>query len=260
MSASPTLKYAVVAGLGLAVGLAVAPCQRLLRPTVEWGQVAAAAQPLPVKAVEPAPPPAPSPLPPPVTPTPARSPDPFPERPVFIFARDVVTWDELVPNLEATYGRVPREVLDTFPVPGNFAGTDLDLVSWDSERIRFVEPGEYYLHTRVGFFKILILPEGDDEQVLAIARFVTRNSSTARPTPARSSPTSGTTPSPPTAARTLFASDQLRLHCGYLSMFLGHLLGGRATARLVQLHTPQRNRPRGTSSRRRTCPAVSSSC
>lgn len=100
--------------------------------------------------------------------------------PFFIFEATEVSWSDLAPYLVRYIGNRPdfeKKIVGTFPIPGDHNGTDWQSIKFDDENIYFSGPGEYYLHTTVGFFKILIIaPLGeDDARVLSVARFASRN-------------------------------------------------------------------------------------
>ena len=69
---------------------------------------------------------------------------------------------------------VEKKIVGTFPVPHNFNGTDTTDIAFDNNKIYFPSYGTFYLHTTVGFFKILLLNQGISEvdKISSIASFV----------------------------------------------------------------------------------------
>ena len=88
------------------------------------------------------------------------------EEPVFIFSSKEVLWKELAPKLDDIYGiGVKKQVLGSFPVPHNYGGTDISTIKSNSQKLIFPEYGRYYLHTTIGFFKILLLdPQASQDE------------------------------------------------------------------------------------------------
>ena len=103
--------------------------------------------------------------------------DPLPDKPFFIFSTPKITWSQLVPNLEEQFGVREKKILGTFDIPGQGPRGDVSLIEFDQKTLRFPSPGEYYLHTNVGFFKILILSGSVDDHhnLIDVARFVSGN-------------------------------------------------------------------------------------
>jgi hypothetical protein len=168
------------------------------------------------------------------------------EKPFYIFMDKEVKWRELAPLLERIYGpQVEKAVVGTFPVPHDYDGTDITGIKSDSETIFFPRYGRFYLHTTIGFFKILLIdPQlSDDEKIISIASFVSGNSvhsmADARkicPIFLRDIYTTDL------LLKTFFASDQpLKLHCGYIARFLALLLSEKGyRVQLIQLQTQDR--------------------
>jgi peptidoglycan/LPS O-acetylase OafA/YrhL len=155
--------------------------------------------------------------------------DHLPFAPFYIFESSTVPWDTLAPKLEAVYGPdVDKEVLGTFPVPGDLDGSDLSGITWDRETIYFPAYGPYALYTTIGAFKILLLdPETlEDARVLQIASFV--SGSIVHSLDDAGSiipPYSKDTLITDRLLRPFFASDQpLKLMCDGASKFLASVL------------------------------------
>jgi len=164
-------------------------------------------------------------------------------RPVFIFMGKEVYWKDLAPNLESIYGKgVEKKVVGTFPVPHNFNGTDTSNITSDSERVYFPSYGEFYLHTTVGFFKILLLnPDAsEDDRILSIASFVSGNSVHSMADARKIQPIYGhPSYTEDRLLKRLFASDQpLKLQCGHIALFLAFILSRQGyRVQLIQLRT-----------------------
>ena len=171
--------------------------------------------------------------------------DPIGEAPFFIFEELEIPWATLVPNLTLAYGLEPVKpwtvpaVCGTFPINGDRppAGE----VKFDGERLRFSKPGEYYLRTTVGDFKLLILDRrapGDDH-AMAIAAFVARNTVASMADARTIQPNYRcfNYQRPDKALRKFFASDQpLGFQCGYAAEFLNFVLHTKGyQVRRVQL-------------------------
>ena len=155
--------------------------------------------------------------------------DPLSTRPFLIFTEPEVSWDALAPNLALDYGNVEKKILATFPVPGAYSGSDLAEVDCDERAIRFPGPGEYYLHTTIGFFKVLILDSAtpDDEKILAVAALVSKNCVHAMAHARKIQPNVAyyRYHRPDHLLADFFSTDQpLKFHCGYAVEFLCLLL------------------------------------
>lgn len=165
------------------------------------------------------------------------------EQPHFVFESLQVSWDQLAPRLAEIYGsRVEKKVVGTFPVPHDFAGTDVSAISFDQQTIRFPQYGPFYLHTTIGFFKILLLDPASsmDDKIIAISRFVSGNTVHSMADERRICPVFlGRIFTPENLSIPFFASDQpLKLHCNSASRFLAWLLQQRGyDVRLVGLQT-----------------------
>jgi hypothetical protein len=175
--------------------------------------------------------------------------DPIAEEPFLIFDNLVISWESLVPNLAIVYGAnqnpatpwtVP-EVCGTFPVNGEKppAGE----VRTEGENLRFSKAGEYYLRTTVGDFKILILDRNGkrDEQAMAIAAFVSRNTVASMTDARKIQPNYSYADysRPDKALRKFFASDQpLGFQCRYSAEFCNYVVHKRGfEVRKVWLRT-----------------------
>lgn len=152
--------------------------------------------------------------------------------PVFIFDRFDVPWNLLAQNLDepGLKGKsIDREVLGSFSVPGMATTTDISRLSWTHESVVFPGPGDYYLRTSLGSFKILILaPSADSmDRILATARFVTRNHVPGMYDERAFLPNPETYRyvRPDRLMRKLFVSDQpLLIHCYHATVILNYLL------------------------------------
>jgi len=103
----------------------------------------------------------------------------WPEPPHFIFSQKNIAWDvftKYLPEHIDAAAITPR-VISSFQAGNASRGTDISGISSTGGELVFPGSGEYYLHTNVGHFKILILDPaaGEDENIMAAATFVTRN-------------------------------------------------------------------------------------
>ena len=177
--------------------------------------------------------------------------DPIANEPFFIFDELTIPWASLVPNLALAYGpdRDPAKpwtvpaVCGTFPVNGR--PPPAGEVKSEGESLRFSKPGEYYLRTMVGDFKLLLLdPRAKrDDQALAIAAFVARNTVASMADARKIQPNYGYPGyhRPDKALRKFFASDQpLGFQCGYAAEFLNFVLHKMDfQVRRIQLRTEE---------------------
>jgi len=169
-------------------------------------------------------------------------------RPFYIYVGKEVYWKDLAPNLESIYGKgVEKKVVGTFPVAHNFKGTDTSNIRSDSERVYFPSYGKFYLHTTIGFFKILLLnPDAsEDDRILSIASFVCGNSVHSMADARKIQPIYGHPPyTEDHLLKRLFASDQpLKLECGHMSLFLAFILSCQGyRVQLIQLETEDRGK------------------
>ncbi len=163
------------------------------------------------------------------------------KKPIFIFTDKQVDWKDLTPHLETIYGKnVTKNIVGTFPVPHNYNGTDITKIISDNDKIYFPSYGRFYLHTTVGFFKILLINpnSSEDEKILDIASFVSGNSVHCKADERITNPiTPGDRYRISNLLRTFFASDQpLKLHCGHIATFLCYILFHQGySVQLVQL-------------------------
>jgi hypothetical protein len=177
---------------------------------------------------------------------------PVSARPMFIVREPKVAWDTLAPNAAWAWGdRIPRKLLGTFPVPGRRPVGDAAAVTVDEAGLTLPAPGEYYLHTSMGFFKLLYLSAEatDTEAVEAVAAFVSRNTlhcladgPAMQPAPLRLD-----YQRPENLLAKFFATDQpLRLHCYQSAEFLGYLFDQLGyEVRQVQLYEAGEDKPVG---------------
>jgi len=163
------------------------------------------------------------------------------KKPIFIFTNKQVGWKELTPHLETVYGKnVKKDIVGTFPVPHNYSGTDITRITSDDDKIYFPSYGRFYLHTTVGFFKILLINPNlsEDEKIFAIASFVSGNSVHCKADERIANPTKqGEQYKIGHLLKPFFASDQpLKLHCGHIASFLCYVLFQQGySVQLVQL-------------------------
>lgn len=164
-------------------------------------------------------------------------------KPLFIFKDRKVSWKRLAPYLEKTYGKnVKKKVVGTFPVPSDFNGTDIQKINSDKKNIYFPSYGPFYIHTTIGFFKILLInpKDSDDEKILSICKFVSGNSVHSASDARKIEPIYGKGIfTEERILRTFFASDQpLKLWCGHISRFLAYVLDRSGyDVQLVRLFT-----------------------
>jgi len=165
-----------------------------------------------------------------------------------IFRERFVTWAQLRAGLQgAAWGFDQVQVFDdlkepqarateiiTFPVPGALQGSRLEGVRPSEEGIEFPGAGAWYLSTRRGTFKVLILEDGPDADALvAIAAFVGANTVHSYADHWLVSPYRKGKPVDLTYVHhKLFHSDQpVALHCQEAASLLAfelHVLGYRA--------------------------------
>ncbi len=175
--------------------------------------------------------------------------DPIASEPVLIFEELTVPWASLVPGLTLAYGpernsaqpwTVPA-VCGTFPVGGE--PPPAGAVKSEGENLCFSKPGEYYLRTTVGDFKVLLLDKraNRDDHAMAIAAFVSRNTVASMADARKIQPNYGCYEylRPDKALRRFFASDQpLGFQCGYAAEFLNFVLHTKKfQVRRIQLCT-----------------------
>lgn len=171
-------------------------------------------------------------------------------KPIYIFTDKEVDWSDLTPHLETIYGKnVKKDIVGTFPVPHNYNGTDITNITSDNDKIYFPSYGMFYLHTTVGFFKLLLLNPNlsEDEKIVAIASFISGNSVHSKADARIIRPFYKGKMTQYTTSRLLkpfFASDQpLKLHCGHIAIFLSYVLSHQGySVQLVQLQTEDRKK------------------
>ena len=170
------------------------------------------------------------------------------EKPFYIFKGKEVKWRILAPQLEPIYGsNVDKKIVGTFPVPHDYEGSDITSIKSDGKMIFFPRFGRFYLHTTIGFFKILLIdPEtSDDEQIISIASFVAGNAVHSKADDRKICPIYGKSIyTPDRLLKTFFASEQpLKLHCGNISSFLALLLSKNGYhVQIIQLYTKDRKK------------------
>ena len=108
------------------------------------------------------------------------TPKPTGQYPFFIFNKKDIDWETLVPFLVEYYDLESdqnKKILDSFPIAGDYKPMDISDINYDQKMIHFPNPGEYYLHTTVGYFKILIQDSQSkkDDQIISVFRFISRN-------------------------------------------------------------------------------------
>ena len=177
--------------------------------------------------------------------------DPIAKEPFFIFDELTIPWASLVPNLALAYGRERDPIktwtrpalCGTFPINGR--APPAGEVKSEGENVRFTTPGEYYLRTTVGDFKLLLLDQRvkRDDQAMAIAAFVARNTVASMADARKIQPNYGYCEyhRPDKALRKFFASDQpLGFQCGYAAEFLNFVLHKMDfQVRSIQLRTEE---------------------
>ena len=150
-----------------------------------------------------------------------------------IFKKKKVQWSEIATNIDKVFKpfleKSPPEIVGTFPVPGNYKGTDISKIIFDRKQITFPEEGDYYLRTTMGNFKILILEDEMEveKEILSIASFVAKNSvhSKSDASIEMMKKHGATSCVLQNLLRKVFASDQpLCLHCGNITKFLNFLM------------------------------------
>ncbi len=162
------------------------------------------------------------------------------KRRFFIFDTVEVSWNNLAENFDEVVNKplgypkffdIKKKVFvgSSFPIPGNYKGSDNAHITYNDESINFGRPGEYYIRTSLGSFKVLILDNSKtkDEQALSIGSFVSRNSLNcfADAYKIRPYPQSYNYHRPDKLLKKFFSSDQpIALHCGGMADFLNHIL------------------------------------
>ncbi|MEM9828724.1 MAG: hypothetical protein AAF958_19210 [Planctomycetota bacterium] len=165
-------------------------------------------------------------------PGPSRFSPHLPDYPQYIFESRTLKIDQLAPGWKPLWGDdFEVRILGDFPTPcrPETDGTADAVVRGDE--LKFSRYGEHYLHTNLGFFKILLVdPSSDDDQrVIAISRFVAGNTvHSLADEPLLESHPDAWPLTPKRLLPVLFASDQpLKLHCGPVSDFLSWMLDDR---------------------------------
>ena len=167
------------------------------------------------------------------------------DRPIYIFKSKNIKWSELAPHLENAYNdTVEKKIVGTFPAPHHFAGTDTTEITANTETIFFPSYGQYYLHTTIGFFKILLLDPAESaiENIVSIASFVSGNTVHSLADARKMCPDYNQAKyQPDHLLKTFFASDQpLKLHCGHAARFLAYILSRQGyRVQLVHLFKDQ---------------------
>jgi hypothetical protein len=159
------------------------------------------------------------------------TPTPYGQYPFFIFKEKDIEWKTLVPLLVEYYdikSDQNKKILGSFPIAGDYKPMDISDINYDQKTIHFLNPGEYYLHTTVGYFKILIQDSQTkkDDQIISVFRFISRNIVHSLADAPLFDPIfnkelnlskNGYLP--------FFASDEpLKLHCGHASEFTETIL------------------------------------
>ena len=159
------------------------------------------------------------------------TPTPFGRYPFYIFEKKVVNWDALVPELIKYFGiesNQNKKIIGSFPIAGDYKPMDISDISYDQQTIHFPNFGQYYLHTTVGYFKILILDPRTkkDDQIISLFSFISRNIVHSRADERVIKPFFDRDYSiGKNGYQLFFASDQpLKLHCGYASEFTESVL------------------------------------
>jgi hypothetical protein len=159
------------------------------------------------------------------------TPAPWGQYPFFIFKKRDIDWHALAPLLVENYGIESdqnKKILDSFPIAGDYKPMDIYDIQYDQKTIHFPKPGEYYLHTTVGYFKILILdPQAKkDDQIISLFRFISRNIVHSLADAPLINPIFNKEHKfGKNCYQPFFASDQpLKLHCGYASEFTETIL------------------------------------
>lgn len=176
------------------------------------------------------------------TPENIRPDDHIGNHPFYIFTGKHVAWATLAPKLHEIYGEVDKKIIGTFPVPHDYDGSDISQIKTDNKNIYFPSYGPFYLHTTIGYFKILLLdPQAsEDEKILAVGSFVAGNVVHSLADARKIYPRYRGGPfTTDRLLKTFFAGNQpLKLHCEYISGFLALVLSKlNYRVELVQLHT-----------------------
>jgi hypothetical protein len=108
--------------------------------------------------------------------------------PYLIFDSLIIPWYKLVSNSNSLHilnensnfniiKNTNKKILSTFPVVHNYSGTNIKNISYDNEKIIFPKYGEYYIHTNLSSFKILILDQNKNstDNILNIFKFISGN-------------------------------------------------------------------------------------
>ena len=159
--------------------------------------------------------------------------EPVTERPFFIFKKRKLLWKDIAGNIDKVFKTHQKylkfDIVGTFPVPGNYKGSDNSEITWDQKKIVFPKSGEYYLRTTIGNLKILILDkdQSTEQEILTISSFVSKNTvhSISDGSITFLNELNRTRFDPEIWLRKFFFSDQpLCLHCGHNVRFLNYVL------------------------------------
>jgi hypothetical protein len=174
-----------------------------------------------------------------------------------IFGKRCIAWSDLRPSKlfgESYKDVIPLERLSwlplnaacvrTFPVPGNTDGSNVEAIE-TTEQGLLLPPGEHYLISSRGCFKILVLESdvGRFEASLAIGRFVARNSVHSCLDHWRAAPRERNFPLnlQPLRQKFYYSDQPLGLECGELADFLaGEILLYGGQARRVWVMDPEK--------------------
>lgn len=152
----------------------------------------------------------------------------LPRNPIYIFNSKQVQWKLIAPGYHTMLRDGAIQLLGSFSTPCALDGQDISGVVFDQENIYFPDYGEHYLHTNIGFIKLLLIsPETiPDQTIVEIASFVSGNSVHSQADLRVINPIDKKQLNLyQNLLPILFTSDQpLKLHCGPISNFLAWLL------------------------------------
>ncbi len=164
---------------------------------------------------------------------------PWSSQPMLVFETKKVDWMNLAPNLDFLLlsednssimdaSLHKKEIVATFPVPGQYEGSDFSKIAVNNDCLLFPDYGDYYLRTTVGDFKILLLDPScsKEDQLVEIFTFCAKNMiHSTTDTPFILPHPKARYFRPDLLLPQFFLSDQpLKMVCGYQVLFTSYIL------------------------------------